>query len=145
MNITEHNKGIGQRIKQMREQLGLSQEELAKRIGSSNRSTISNYEQGNRSFKLSQIALFSKALGTTPTYLMGWEDEEHKKGVKVPVLGHIQAGVPVKAIEDILDWEEIYDEQVAKSGDYFCLQVRGNSMEPSFQKAMWLLFVSSPM
>lgn len=132
MNIVEHNKEIGQRIKQMREQLGLSQEELAKRIGSSNRSTVSNYEQGNRTFKQSQIALFSKALNTTPAYLMGWE-EEHKKGVKIPVLGHIQAGIPVEAIEDILDWEEI-DEKLAKTGDYFCLQVRGKSMQPKFSE-----------
>lgn len=76
INIKEHNKEIGQRIKQMREQLGLSQEELAKRIGSSNRSTVSNYEQGNRTFKQSQIALFSKALGITPAYLMGLENDK---------------------------------------------------------------------
>lgn len=75
INIREHNIKIGQRIKHMREQLGLSQEELAKRIGSSNRSTVSNYEQGNRTFKQSQIALFSKALDTTPAYLMGWEED----------------------------------------------------------------------
>lgn len=77
-----------------------------------------------------KIAKLADALNTTPAYLMGWE-EEHKKGVKIPVLGHVQAGVPIEAIEDILDWEEI-DEKLAKTGDYFCLQVRGESMQPKF-------------
>lgn len=49
---------------------------------------------------------------------------------RIPVLGHVAAGVPIDAIQDILDWEEI-SGQIALSGDYFGLKIKGDSMEPS--------------
>ena len=52
-----------------------------------------------------------------------------KKGVKVPVLGSVPAGIPLEAIEDILDYEEI-DEETAKKGEYFGLKIKGDSMYP---------------
>lgn len=53
------------------------------------------------------------------------------EGVKIPVLGKVQAGIPVEAIEEILDYEEITDN-LARTGEFFGLQIRGNSMEPRF-------------
>ena len=53
--------------------------------------------------------------------------------VRIPVLGRVQAGIPIDAQEEILDWEEI-TPQLALSGDYFALQVRGDSMEPKFSE-----------
>ncbi len=58
---------------------------------------------------------------------------KNKKGIKIPVLGKVQAGVPVEAIEDIIDYEEI-TEEMARQGDFFALQVRGESMEPKFSE-----------
>jgi repressor LexA len=55
------------------------------------------------------------------------------KGVKIPVLGRVQAGVPVEAVEEILDWEEITQEMAA-TGDFFGLQIRGGSMEPRMKE-----------
>ena len=52
-----------------------------------------------------------------------------KKGVKIPVLGKVPAGVPIEAVEDIIDYEEI-PEEMAKDGEFFGLQIKGNSMEP---------------
>lgn len=52
-----------------------------------------------------------------------------KKGVKIPVLGKVPAGVPVEAVEDIIDYEEITVE-MAKDGEFFGLQIKGDSMEP---------------
>ena len=49
---------------------------------------------------------------------------------RIPVLGRVAAGIPIDAIEDILDWEEI-SGQIALSGDYFGLKIKGDSMEPS--------------
>ena len=54
-----------------------------------------------------------------------------KKGVKIPVLGEVIAGLPIEAIEDILDYEEI-SEDMASQGEYFGLKVKGDSMEPMF-------------
>lgn len=56
------------------------------------------------------------------------EDKENTP-VKVPVYGTIAAGIPIEAIQDIVDYEEL-PSAMAKGGEYFALQVRGNSMEP---------------
>lgn len=67
---------IGNRIKSKREELGLSQEELKKRTGYSNRSMIARIERGDINITSSKIEAIAKALDTTPAYLMGWEDED---------------------------------------------------------------------
>lgn len=53
----------------------------------------------------------------------------HAKGVRIPVLGRVAAGIPIEAITDVDDWEEI-PESMAKTGEYFALRITGNSMEP---------------
>lgn len=65
--------GIGARIKACRERIGLTQEELAKKIGYKDKSTISKIESGERDIPQSKIKAFADALGTSPGYLMGWE------------------------------------------------------------------------
>lgn len=54
-------------------------------------------------------------------------------GVRIPVLGKVVAGIPLEAITDIIDYEEI-PAQMAKSGTYFALQVKGRSMEPTLHE-----------
>lgn len=49
----------------------------------------------------------------------------------IPVLGRVAAGIPIEAQEEILDWEEI-TPQMAFDGEYFALQIQGDSMEPKF-------------
>ena len=51
------------------------------------------------------------------------------KGVVINVLGRVAAGVPIEAIEDIIDTEEI-SEDMAKTGEFFGLRIQGDSMEP---------------
>lgn len=51
------------------------------------------------------------------------------KGVKIPVLGNVAAGIPIEMITDIVDWEEI-PQTMASSGEYFGLMVKGDSMSP---------------
>ena len=52
-----------------------------------------------------------------------------KKGIVINVLGRVAAGIPIEAIEDIIDTEEI-TEEMAKTGSFFGLQIHGDSMEP---------------
>lgn len=137
MNIEQNNLQIGQRIKAKREELKLSQEELANMIGSKNRSTVSNYENGARTFTQAQIMMFAKALNTSPAYLMGWRGDDVSAPIptkvsgmiKIPILGTVRAGSPTEAIEDVLGYVHI-TEGLARQGDYFALQIRGDSMEP---------------
>lgn len=56
-----------------------------------------------------------------------------KRGVMVPVLGKVVAGIPIEAIQDIIDYEEI-DAILAKTGNFFALQIKGDSMEPRMQE-----------
>lgn len=51
------------------------------------------------------------------------------QGRKIPVLGRVAAGIPINAITEIIDTEEI-PEDLAKTGDFFALQIKGDSMEP---------------
>ena len=51
----------------------------------------------------------------------------------IPVLGKVVAGIPLDAIEDIIDYEEI-PLSMAKSGEFFALQIKGDSMEPKFSE-----------
>ena len=48
---------------------------------------------------------------------------------KIPVLGHVAAGIPINAVENIIDWEEI-SGVMALRGEYFGLRIQGDSMEP---------------
>lgn len=67
---------IGQRIKNRRLELGLTQADLAKRMGYTNKSTIGKVENGNNDITQTKVVQYAHALNTTVAYLMGWEEEE---------------------------------------------------------------------
>lgn len=69
---------IGQRIKQRREELCMSQDELAKKIGYKSRSSINKIELDLYNLKQSKIKAIADALETTPSYIMGWDEEDEK-------------------------------------------------------------------
>ena len=66
--------GLGERIKRRRIELGLSQEDLAKRLGLKSKSTICKIERGDDNLTTTAITKYANALSVTPGYLMGWED-----------------------------------------------------------------------
>lgn len=71
---------IGDNIKRRRIELGLSQSELAKKIGYTHYSSVSKVELGQVDLPQSKIMLFAKALETTPVELMGlFEPDEEQK------------------------------------------------------------------
>ncbi len=63
---------IGKRIRSRREQLGMTQEELASRLGYKSKTTIAKIENGTNDIVQSKVTEFAKVLDTTPAYLMGW-------------------------------------------------------------------------
>lgn len=65
---------IGERIKECRESLGLTQTEVAKKIETT-KQTLYKYENNIiTNIPSDKIELLAKVLDTTPAYLMGWED-----------------------------------------------------------------------
>ena len=69
---------LANRVRQRREELGLSQEDLALRMGYSSRTSVNKIENG-RPCSQKIITRLSEALNVSIPYLMGWEDEEQKK------------------------------------------------------------------
>ena len=116
------------RIKSAREDLKLTKRELAKRIGV-HESSINKYEKGLVDIPLSKISELSRVLNVTEAYLMGWEDEQKLQGLKIPVLGTVAAGIPISAVEDILDYEEV-PQSWENQGEFFGLRIKGDSMKP---------------
>lgn len=66
-------------IKAYRKAAKMTQEELAKRTGYTDRSSIARIEKGEIDLPQSKIRQFAEALGTTPSVLMGWVSEETNK------------------------------------------------------------------
>ena len=64
----------GQRIKQRRQELGLTQEELARRLGNKTRASVCTVEKDKEDLTTTRIRQYAEALETTPLYIMGIVD-----------------------------------------------------------------------
>lgn len=127
-------------IKELRKQKGLSQRELAE-ICNVHQTAVSQWEKGKTSPDSESLLILSKALGVSVGRLIGGEEYEGK--VTIPVLGYVRAGIPMEAIEDILDYEEISADTASK-GEYFGLKIRGDSMYPLFRENDTVIVRSQP-
>lgn len=126
---------ISQRIREGLEINNIKQIELASKTGIS-RSAISSYIAGRWEPKQSAIFKIAKALNVSEAWLMGFDVSPSRetaptppKGVKIPILGEVVAGVPIESIENVIGYEEI-SERDARGGEFFALVVKGASMEP---------------
>lgn len=116
---------IGNRIKQRRIELDMSQEELAHRIGYKSKSSINKIELGIQGLTQSKIKIIADALRTTPDYIMGWGKYGRPIEVqRVPLIGSIACGKPIIADEQF----ECYVEVGSQIHCDFCLRARGDSM-----------------
>lgn len=117
-----------------RRELGITLDDIARHVGVSG-ATVSRWEHGDiENIKRDKIAKLAEVLKVSPGYLMGWtEHHVSPSAVRIPVLGTIPAGIPLEAIEDVLDWEEISTDMVHSGHEYFALKIHGNSMQPTYQ------------
>lgn len=122
---------IGERIKKCRKNLRMSQEELAIKLNTT-KQAIYKYESNIvTNIPMDKIEVMSFIFGVTPSYLMGWDDKNAQfNPTRIPVLGYVAAGIPIEAIEDVIDYEELSPETVKDGAEYFALQIQGASMEP---------------
>ena len=120
------------RIKSLRQEKGLSQQDLAKLLFV-NQTAVSQWEREKTNPSTDTAIALANIFNVSVDYLLGCENAESSvpapSHVKIPVLGEVQAGLPMEAVENILDYEEI-DSAQASTGEYFGLQIRGRSMEP---------------
>ena len=111
-------------IRTLRKNLGLTQKELADRAGVTGQS-VWGWEQGLYEPKGERLKSLADALGVSVSDLVG---NSYSK-IRVPVLGVVPAGIPLEAIEDVIDFEDI---PATWQGEYFGLKVRGDSMSPKY-------------
>lgn len=128
---------FGAKLKSCRKDMSLSQRELGQKIGVAE-STISLYESNKRFPDAETLQKISSLFNVSLDYLLGNAPckkpaSPSGRGVRIPVLGRVVAGIPIEAVEEILDYEEITPE-LAASGEFFALQVKGDSMLPKLEE-----------
>lgn len=104
-----------------------------------NKASISQYLSGSHAPSNISSGKMAKVLNVNPVWLMGFDvpmiepsnvsSETPKKGRTIKIYGHVAAGIPIDAIEDVIDTEEI-SEELARTGEFFGLRIKGDSMEP---------------
>lgn len=128
-------------IKHRRKELGMTQTDLAKKLGYTDKSMISKIENGSIDLPQSKIISFAEVLNISPSDLMGWEEPSpankldyskisnimplpYKEGRTVPLIGSIACGTPILADENI-EKEIQLPEDISAD---FCLRCKGDSM-----------------
>ncbi len=90
--------------------------------------TFSDWINAKTYPRIDKIELMANYFGIEKSDLVE-ERRPKAKGITINVLGRVAAGLPIEAVENIIDTEEI-SEDMAKIGEYFGLQIHGDSMEP---------------
>ena len=136
-------KTIGERIKEARIKKGLSQTELAEKLGYKSRSSINKIEVGGRDIPRSQIVKIAEIMDVTPSYLRGWEDDKPadtltvlpaEKIHMIPVFGSVAAGFGAYASSDIIEYIPLYIENNCDVENTICITVKGQSMYPKIEE-----------
>ena len=111
---------IYKRIRARREELGISQEELAKRMGYKSRSSINKIEKGENDIPQSKIVAFAQALRTTPEALMGWEQSPAPASGDLPVYSPTGQKIDARTrrqLEKVLDDDNLTYNGVVLNGE----------------------------
>lgn len=103
------------------------------------KSHLSQYVNGKTNPDNKKIFLLSKVFGVTEAWLLGYNVPRYERientgpqtpqGLKIPVLGTVAAGIPISAVEEILDYEEV-PQSWKNQGEFFGLRIKGDSMKP---------------
>lgn len=124
----------------------MTQSDLAQKLGYADKSMIAKIEKGLIDLPQSKILSFAEVLQISPGDLMGLDAvisssntqikpvsvDTKRHAVTIKVLGRVAAGIPIEAVEDVIDTEEI-TEELARTGNYFGLLIHGDSMEPDIR------------
>lgn len=132
-------------LKSKRAELNLTLKEVGDRVGVSE-GTVQRWESGNiKTLRHERITKLAEVLGVSPAELMGLDPVPVPVRIKrIPVLGTIPAGVPMEAIQDIIDWEEIPEAMCTGGKEYFGLRVKGDSMNPDYLDGDIVIVQKSP-
>ena len=123
---------IGDKLKYLRNSNDLSQAELAKKLNIS-RSSIGMFESNARIPTTDTLVRYAQFFEVSLDYLLGNQRPvEGQDYITINVYGSIPAGIPIEAIEDITDTEDLSLKEYDKSKEYLGLKVDGDSMYPKY-------------
>lgn len=125
----------------------MNQADLASRL-SVNKSVVSSWISGSRYPRMNTMEKIANIFNIEKSDLIEDKSEKeptsyHARGIRIPVLGRVAAGIPIEAITDVDDWEEI-PESMAKTGEYFALRIQGDSMLPEIRQGDIVIVHNQP-
>ena len=129
---------FSERLKELRKSRNLTQIEFAK-LFSISTGTIAMWETGKRHPDSETLIRIAKYFNVTTDHLLGFDSNLRpltaplSSGERIPVLGKIPAGVPIEAVQEIVDEIEISARLADDEYEYFALLVTGDSMFPEYQ------------
>ena len=134
---------VGERIKNRREEIGMTVDELAEKLGK-NRATIYRYERGDiEKLPIEILEPISRALDVSPGCLMGWKDEPPLESnvsavydnstYMIPLFNEVAAGFGAYADEQVLEYVPVFVESPVKAKNMIAIRVRGDSMYPKIE------------
>lgn len=131
MSNLGNKKTMAKNIRYYMEKNSLSQTDICNTLGIK-MPTFSDWVNAKTYPRIDKIELMANYFGISKSDLVEDHsiiDKTHRNGVSIPVYGRVAAGIPIEMIEDIIDTEEI-SEEMARTGEFFALQIHGDSMEP---------------
>lgn len=129
--------GLGENIRYLRNKKGYSQDYIAEQLGYKSYTTIQKWESGVSEPPIKKLKELSIILNADMNDMTNKDlslegslsNITSLTSVKINVLGRVAAGIPLSAVEDIIDTEEI-SSKLASTGSFFGLKICGDSMEP---------------
>ena len=125
---------IGEIIKKLRERKGLTQEELAMKVGYTSATTINKIESGANKLKQEKIKIFADVLECTVSELLGIDEINNLHPVssidirKIPLYDSISCGTGGFVDDNIIDYVSLPAEMFSSKKEYFAQYAHGDSM-----------------
>lgn len=125
---------IGEIIKKLRERKGLTQEELAVKVGYTSATTINKIESGANKLKQEKIKIFANVLECTVSELLGIDEINNLRPIssidirKIPLYDFISCGTGGFVDDNIIDYVSLPAEMFSSKKEYFAQYAHGDSM-----------------
>lgn len=135
---------ISKNIRKFRNEHHWTQKELADKLHVG-KTTVSNYETGYSEPDIETQLILADLFGVSLDELNSRKlDSKNKNYITINVYGSIPAGIPIEAIEDITDTEDISLKEYDRSKEYLGLKVEGDSMYPKYLDGDTVIIEKTP-
>lgn len=142
---------LGDKIKKLRKDMKITQQELADRIGVV-QSTIGMMESGRKIGSHLTLNKLADFFGVSLDYLLKEDNDKEEfetidistQFIPVPIVGEIRAGQPILAEDNIQGYIPVLKSGLKLDGEYFALKVKGDSMNLEFNEGSTLIVEKTP-